>query len=389
MKKKLLVTGVLVILALAVAGWAIKAGKKGVQYRMEKVSRGDIVSVVTASGTINPVTTVQVGTQVSGTISTLYVDFNSRVRKGQLLARIDPATAQAQTDQARANLAVANANVTKAEAVLLDAERTYKRDQELIAGDFIARSELDVAETNHSQAQASLNAVKAQVGQAQAALRVAETNLGYTSIISPVNGIVISRNVDVGQTVAASFTTPTLFSIAQDVTKMQVDVTVDEADIARIQVGQDTEFTVDAYPDEPFRGQVTQVRNAPTTVQNVVTYDVIVTVANPDLKLKPGMSANISFVVDRRNNVLRIPEIALRFKLPGASAGKRVDMKGGIGVWILENGKPMRVEVKTGPSNGTYTELVSGQLQEGQDLITDMQQGSKKATTNSVPMFRP
>ena len=308
---------VLLILAAVLAGggfYLLKNRENGVQFKTVKVSRGEIRATVTATGTVSAVTTVLVGTQVSGTIKQIFVDFNSPVKKGQLLAQIDPALSEAKVAQTRANLKAAEANVEKAEAALQDAERTLERNRTLFARNFIARSDLDSAETNRVSALAQLNLTKAQVEQQRAALKQEETNLNYTRILSPVDGIVISRNVDIGQTVAASFQTPTLFSIAQDLTRMQIDTNVDEADIGKVKVGQSVQFTVDAYPDHTFSGRVSEIRNAPTTIQNVVTYNVIVKVANPELKLKPGMTANVSIVTAVERNILTIPNAALRFK---------------------------------------------------------------------------
>ncbi len=312
--KKILVAVVLTVV-LALGGFYFLKGKgNGVQFKTVKVSRGEIRATVTATGQVSAVTTVLVGTQVSGTVKQLFADYNSQVKKGQLLAQIDPALSEAKVAQTRANLQAAVANVEKAEATLKDAERTLERNRTLFARNFIARSDLDTADTNRLSALAQLNVAKAQVEQQRAALKQEETNLNYTRILSPVDGIVISRNVDIGQTVAASFQTPTLFSIAQDLTRMQIDTNVDEADIGKVKVGQSVQFNVDAYPDHTFSGKVSEIRNAPTTIQNVVTYSVIVKVANPELKLKPGMTANVSIVTAVERNVLTIPNAALRFK---------------------------------------------------------------------------
>lgn len=376
MKKKIIIISVLLI-TIIVTGlffYVHRDGKKS-SYKTEKVSRGEIKSIVTATGTVNAVTTVSVGTQVSGTVKKLFVDYNSSVKKGQLLAQIDPSTFQGQVDQARANLLSAQANMEKTAVSVTDARRTYERNRELFAQNFIAKSELDTAETNLHSAEAQYKVTQAQIGQAHAALKIAETNLQYTNIISPVNGIVISRSVDVGQTVAASFQTPTLFSIAQDLTKMQINTSVDEADIGRVQTGQEVSFTVDAYPDAIFAGKVSEVRNAPTTVSNVVTYDVIVKVDNPQLKLKPGMTANVSITIEMHPDVLRVPNAALRFKPAEMRDGKgmRTEQREtkGTKVWILEKDKPRPAQVTIGLSDGNYTEILSGQLSAGQEIITD------------------
>jgi HlyD family secretion protein len=364
---------IVVALALGVAGffWFSKKGSEP-KFRTEKVSTGDITSTVTASGTVNAVTTVLVGTQVSGTIKEIFVDFNSVVKKGQMIALIDPATFEAQVEQARAGLLTAKANLERSEATLADALRAMNRAKELIAKDLIAKSESDTAETNFLTAQAQVSASKAQVSQAEASLKNAETNLRYTKIISPVDGIVVSRNVDVGQTVAASFQTPTLFTIAQDLTKMQINANVDEADIGRIKAGMDAEFTVDAYPEMTFEGKVFQVRNAPIIIQNVVTYDVVIKVDNPDLLLKPGMTANVSIILSTHNDVLRIPKAALRFS-PGPPEKIRAarQQQKGPAVWILEKDTPKRIPVTLGISDGNYSELVSGDLSEGQEVIVE------------------
>jgi HlyD family secretion protein len=396
----------LVVLAAALAaGWSYFYRDKGnsIQFRTEKVTRGDIRATVTATGTLNAVTTVLVGTQVSGTIKEIFVDFNAQVRQGQLLAQIDPALPQAKVAQARANLLSAEAGVEKAESALREAQRVWERNRTLFARDYIARSELDTAETNAQSAAAQLKVSQAQVAQARAALQQEETNLRYTQILSPVNGTVISRNVDIGQTVAASFQTPTLFNIAEDLTRMQVETSVDEADIGRVRVGQAVEFTVDAYPDQPFSGRIHEIRNAPTTVQNVVTYNVIVRVANPNLKLKPGMTANVSIITAVEKAVLKIPNAALRFKWTpaaktsdserdrgkgqgkgqgkgkgegrgdgaarpakpvGAAAGAPSQM-----LWILEERTPRRVMVKLGISDGNETAVLAGELLAGAAVI--------------------
>jgi HlyD family secretion protein len=350
--KKYLILAAVLLGALSVGVYLLypTLGQKGgnQKFRTIKVDRGDISSVVTATGTINPVVNVLVGSQVSGTIKALYADFNSRVKEGQVIAQIDPAIFEAQVEQGRANvlnaqanllnaqanLRNAQANLNKAEIVIIDAGRTLERNKELVERKVIAQATLDTAQTNYDTAIAQRDVAKAQlesaksqvessraqVEQAKAALKVGETNLRYTTIRSPVNGTVISRNVDVGQTVAASLQAPTLFTIAKDLTQMQVDTNVSEADIGRVAQGQDATFTVDAYPERIFRGKVAEIRNAPITVQNVVTYDVVIQVANPDLKLKPGMTANVNVLVEHREGVLKIPNAALRFRLESAKA---------------------------------------------------------------------
>ena len=374
MKKVFIVGGIIVLLAVLGAFVFLRSKENEPKFRTEKVTKGDIVMTVTATGTVNAVITVQVGTQVSGTIKRLYADFNSHVKKGQLIAQIDPALFEEQVSQSKANLLAAKANQEKAEATLVDAKRTRDRNKELVSKGLIAQSDFDTSDTNYETAKAGVSAAKAAVAQADAALRNAQTNLGYTRIVSPVDGTVVSRNVDVGQTVAASFQTPTLFTIAQDLTKMQIDTSVDEADIGKVKVGEDVDFTVDAYPDVTFKGKVGQVRISPITVQNVVTYDVVVNVDNPVRPngdaplLKPGMTANVSIIVAEKKDVLKISNAALRFR---PSEKVKPKQQKGSGVWILENGRPKRIAVTTGIGDGNYTEISAGDIREGQDVIVE------------------
>ncbi|MDI6743916.1 MAG: efflux RND transporter periplasmic adaptor subunit [Thermodesulfovibrionales bacterium] len=386
--KKILIA-VAAVLIVAVAAFFLYSKKEnGLKFRTEKVSKGDIVETVTASGNVNAVTTVLVGTQVSGTIKAIYADFNSPVKNGQLIAQIDPATFEAQVEQSRANLLSAKANLEKAEASFIDAKRTFERNKGLFSKDLIARSELDTSETNYETAKAQINSSKAQVAQAEASLKVAETNLRYTRIISPVDGIVVSRNVDVGQTVAASFQTPTLFTIAQDLTKMQIDTNVAEADIGKVRQGQDVEFGVDAYPGVIFKGKVSQVRNAPINIQNVITYDAVILVGNPQLKLKPGMTANVSIIISLKKDILRIPNAALRFSMPDRDKDKsQKTQQKGAGVWIIADGKPKRISVSIGVSDGSYTELQSGEIKEGQEVIVESLTKPKQKSGTTPRMF--
>jgi HlyD family secretion protein len=393
LKKKKVIIGATVALVLIIIAVIILFNRKGSgpEFRTEPVTRGDIQQTVTATGNVNAVTTVQVGTQVSGTIKILYVDFNSRVKKGQIIAQIDPSTFESQVLQARANLLSAQANLEKAEATLTNDKKTFDRNKELFSKNLIAQSDLDTAETNYQTDKALVNSAKASIEQAKASLDYAKQNLSYTKIVSPVNGVVISRNVDVGQTVAASFQTPTLFTIAEDLTKMQIDTNVAESDVGGVKDGQDVEFTVDAYPDTTFKGKVWQIRQAPITVQNVVTYDVVIQVNNKDLKLMPGMTANVSIIFSTRQDVLRITNAALRFRFSdkpsgaGSSAGA-MEKKGPV-VWVLENGKPKRISVTLGISDGNYTEVVSGDLKEGQQLIVESLRKGKGPSATTPRMF--
>jgi HlyD family secretion protein len=365
---------------------ALMFGCKGdsPSYRTDPVTRGDIQQAVTATGTVNAVTTVLVGTQVSGTIKSLYVDFNSRVKKGQLIAQIDPSTFESQVQQAQANLLSAQANLEKAQTALANDKKTFDRNKELLSKNLIAQSDLDTAETNYQTDKAQVASAKALIEQAKASLDYARQNLAYTKIVSPVYGVVISRNVDVGQTVAASFQTPTLFTIAQDLTKMQIDTNVAESDIGVVKLGQEVDFTVDAYPDTTFEGKVWQIRQAPITVQNVVTYDVVIQVNNKDFKLMPGMTANVSIVIQTRHDVLRITNAALRFRFsdkPAGAAPAGAGEKKGPSIWVLENNKPKRVSITPGISDGNYTEVVSGDLKEGQQTIVEALRKGKAAAT--------
>jgi HlyD family secretion protein len=389
--KKAVIFVIIVIIVGASAYFILKRENSGNNYKTEKVEKGDIQLTVTATGTVNAVVNVQVGTQVSGTISTIFVDYNSLVKKGQLLAQIDPANFESQVAQAKANLSSAEANHRKTQVVLADNLRTLARNKALLKKDFVSQSDVDTAQTNADSASAQVDAAKAQVEQMKAALKVAETNLGYTRILSPVDGTVISRNVDVGQTVAASYQTPTLFTIAQDLREMQIDTNVDEADIGKIKNMQSVEFTIDAYPDMTFKGVVSEVRNSPTTVSNVVTYDVIVKVDNLDLKLKPGMTANVTIIIDEKKDVLKVPDSALRFK--PAQTSKNTNGRNGSAVWVMDNGKIKRIPVRTGISDGSYTEVVSGGIREGNEVITESADSDKDTAKSSSrhvgppPMF--
>ena len=392
---KKIVFGIILLIILGVAGFLLLRGNGGggPVYRTEPLTRGSIQETVNASGTINPVTTVQVGTQVSGRVLELYADFNSRVTKGQVIARIDPAQCLAQEEQAVANRLAAQANVEKAEAQVHDAEIKLRRARELLSQNLLSQDEFDSAQVAWDTARASVSGSRAQLVQAEASLKLARTNLGYTTIVSPVDGMVVSRTVDVGQTVAASFQTPTLFSIAQDLTRMQISASVDEADIGQVAEGQEVVFTVDAYPDREFKGEVTQVRNAPVVVQNVVTYDVIIAVDNADLKLKPGMTASTSIIVNRADGVLKIPNAALRVKVGPPGGGKRgpvgaarSEKPRGPVVWVLERGKPAPVSIRPGISDGSFTALAEGELAEGREVIVEVTGLAAERPRNGSPI---
>ncbi len=299
--KKVLIGAALVVVVVAAGVLLLSKEKKtGPRFRKEKVTSGSVVATVTATGTLSAVTTVKVGSQVSGIIARLHADFNDEVRKGQLLAELDPTPFQTSVDQRRADLERAKVELRNAELVLARAKK-------LLEAQLQAQSEYDTAMANRDGAAAA-------VEQSAAALRQAETNLAYARIASPIDGVVVNREYDIGQTVAASFQAPTLFTIAQDLTKMQVLTNIDEADIGRVKEGQEATFTVDAFAERTFRGTVSQIRLSPQTVQNVVTYPVLIDVANPDLRLRPGMTANVLVPVDRRDGVLRVANAALRFR---------------------------------------------------------------------------
>ena len=398
MRRFLLITSVLLV-GLAIGGYVFFNGERKipVRYRTAAVERGAVVSVVTATGSINPVVSVQVGTQVSGMIKSLHADFNSIVKAGDIVAVIDPEPFSARRDQAASNLEMAKANVARAKNEQAQRQRELNRAKSLAAQQFVSQNDVDMAMTNAQGADAQVNVSMAQVKQAEAAMNAAELDLKYTTIRSPVNGIVVARNVEVGQTVAASFATPNLFLIALDLTKMQVDTYVSESDIGGITEGKDASFTVDAYPGVPFAGTIRQVRLAPIAVQNVVTYNVVIGVENKDLRLKPGMTANVSIVVAQREDVLKVPNAALRFVPPksevasrpsgGANqeAGARALVAGGgpptRPLWMeADNGEPVPVKVQIGISDGAYTEVLSEGLAVGDEVIVGIEQprGLKK-----------
>jgi HlyD family secretion protein len=371
-----------VVGAVVVAGWLwMRRGKNGTQYQTAEVARGDLTQTVTATGQLNPVVNVQVGSQISGMIHKLFVDFNSPVKEGQVIAQIDPATYQA-------NLAQTEADLASARAALELAQVKANRARELREEQLIPQSDLD-------QALADLHQSEAAVKQKEAAVQKVKVDLARCTIYSPVDGIVIDRKVDVGQTVAASLSAPTLFVIANDLAKMQIEANVAEADIGGVEAGQEVEFTVDAFPQRTFRGKVTQIRNAPVTVQNVVTYDTIIEVANPDLKLKPGMTANVSIIVAHRDDALKIPNAALRYRPAGSAtnaaprirAGERVrgERRGARSVYVLKNSRPQPVQIKTGVSDGIFTEVLEG-LNEG-DLVITGAAAAREATQQPANPF--
>jgi HlyD family secretion protein len=392
MKRKLSIAVALVtVTGLSAAAMYARRDDDAPKVATDVVSRGSILTVITASGTIEAVDTVQVGSQVSGTIQELGADFNTIVRKGQVLARLDPSIIQAEIERAKANLLGAEADVERLTVMLKDAETKVGRAHELAARQLIAATELDAAELTRRTNEAQVRAAAAQVTQARAALSQAQVNLQKTVIASPIDGIVISRSVDLGQTVAASLQAPTLFTIAADLRQMQLKASIDESDLGSITEGQVVTFHVDAYPNDVFRGKVQQVRLNPVIEQNVVTYAAIISAPNAELKLKPGMTATLSVEVTRRDNVLRVPSAALRFKPTTsvltalgqpladsgrqASAGTPATTSGSVEtgatrgtVWIYEAEHIEQVPVTTGATDGSFTEIVDGDIREGTTL---------------------
>ncbi|HUQ10928.1 MAG TPA: efflux RND transporter periplasmic adaptor subunit [Steroidobacteraceae bacterium] len=409
----------IVLIILFVLYRCTKGGSDAPEYQTAPAEVTNVVSRVSTSGSLQAVVTVDVGSQVSGRIQELFADFNSPVRKGERIAKIDPSLFQAAVISAEANVSAALANVTRLTVAAEDAERQARRASEVYEQRLISETERDTAVANARSAQASVAQGKGQLAQTRAALETARTNLRYTDIVSPTDGVVISRAVNVGQTVAASLSAPVIFTIAQDLKKMEVHTNVAESDIGRLKPKMRVSFTVDAYPNEPFRGEIRDIRNAPQVVQNVVTYDAVIDVSNPDLKLKPGMTATVSVVTDRRRDVLAVPNAALRFRpdnagpgdaAPGggqgqfaAGGGRRQNAErggqrpdtGGAGqrqrgqssqrdgddenagpppvvkrnVYVLVNGEPQPREVTTGLTDGRVTEVTGGNLKEGENVI--------------------
>ena len=408
MRRAILIISVLAV-GLAIGGYVFFNGerKAPVRYRSAAVERGPVISLVTATGTINPVVSVQVGTQVSGMIKSLHADFNSVVKAGDIVAVIDSEPLRARRDQAASNLDMSKANTARARTDLAQRKREVDRVKSLVAQQFVSQNDVDVAVTNFQAAEAQMNVSAAQVKQAEAALNAVELELKYTVIRSPVNGIVVARNVEVGQTIAASFATPNLFLIALDLTKMQVDTNVSESDIGGITEGKEATFTVDAYPGYQFSGTIRQVRLSPINVQNVVTYNVVVNVDNQDLRLKPGMTANVSIVVAQRDAVLKVPNAALRFTPPTSGQVDRAKLgskptkeKGaeplaGAGrgtqapsrtVWKQgSTGELEPIHVQMGISDGVVTEILSEELAEGTLVVVGIERPKGERGGSDLP----
>jgi HlyD family secretion protein len=351
-----------------------------------EISRGSIVRVVTATGTVDPVITVEVGTYVSGPITAIYADYNASVKAGQLIAKIDPRPFQVKVDEAAASLANATAQLHKDIADQKYKRVAYERDAKLLKQKAVSQDALDSAQSASEQAAAQIELDRATIQQQQANLRDAELNLKYTDIVSPVSGTVIAREVDVGQTVAASLQTPTLFLIAKDLTKMQVDSNVSEADIGEVRAGQKAKFTVDAY-DRTFEGLVKQVRQNPSTTQNVVTYDVVVSADNPQMLLAPGMTANVKIITQERANVLRAPLQAIRYESIAASPDREETAQENLQafLWIPDGAKRKRLPVQTGVRDAKFAEIISDHVHPGTTILIEPAAQSETNSANQPP----
>jgi HlyD family secretion protein len=378
--RKFIWAGIVLLLILIGVwyAWVDGRSRTTMEYRTVPIQREFILATVGATGTINPVTSVQVGAQVTGKINSLHADFNSVVKAGDVIARIDPSLFRTRREQAKAGLINAEASLNRARVDLAQRKREYERTTKLFSRELVSQNELDLAMTAYEMASADVEIASAQVNQARALLNNAELDLRYTVIRSPVDGIVIARNVEVGQTVTSGFTTPDLFLIALDLTKMQVNTNVSEADIGGVREGQEAVFTVDAYQNVVFTGVVRQIRKAPIIVQNVVTYDVVVAVENRDLRLSPGMTANVSITLVKKDDVLAVPNAAIRFSpdpsLLAKFAGGPVDESDrtvtGRTVWkIGDRGEPLPVRLVVGITDGRVTEILDGDIREGEQVI--------------------
>ena len=364
--KKYLIYGIALLAIFGICYKMLTKNTTGTVYKTQKIENGDIMENITASGTINPLSTVSVGSQASGRIAEIYVDYNSVVKKGQLLALIDQENAKATVQQREAALEIAKAQVAVEENNIKYYKKALNRISKLNASKYSTEKDLEAAERDYDNSVAQLALEQAQVKQAQASLDSAKTELSYTEIKAPVDGIVISKAVEVGQTVAASFETPEIFSVAEDLTKMQIEASVVEADIAKVKEGQKVRFTVDSYADDYFYGVVTQVRNEATTTSNVVTYTVVIGIDNTEMKLKPGMTANVEIITAEEKDVMLVPNQALRFYIDDSDNAKRYKDRG---VWIMKNGKPERVTVKIGVSDDDNTQILESSLKIGDAVI--------------------
>jgi HlyD family secretion protein len=413
-KKVIIGIVVLVVAAGIVFGFTYfnRNNNSGLQYEKATIDKGTVTALVDTTGTLNPVIIVDIGSQVSGKIENIYVDFNSRIKGGQILAELEQLTFQTKVQQNEANYLSSVAVLDKSKVSLENSKKKYERAKSLFEKDLISYEELESAEVQYLSAKADLQSSDARLEQAKAQLDTSKVDLSYTIIKSPIDGVVINRNINVGQTVAASFQAPVLFQVANDLTKMQVECSVDEADIGRVKEGQTAQFTVDAFPNDNFTGVVKQVRYSPEVIQNVVTYTTIVDVENPDMKLRPGMTATISIVVGEAKNALRVSNSALRFQPPpevlqalfeemrremqakrgqnsqavGQSENRRPHgnfqmgqgsrgmgsrMRDRARVWVQdETGKLKMVSIRTGVTDNVFTEITGGDIKEGQEVIT-------------------
>ncbi len=364
MSKKKIIVIFSIIIALSLLLFFVLRKPAKSKYETATVIEKNIIQTVEATGTVNPVQTVSIGSQISGIIKEIYVDYNSHVKKGQLLALIDPALTQAQVNQAEATLKSKISTYEKAKSTLEYNKKKYERLKVLHQKDYISKDDLDLAKSNYYAQKAATEAAAADIAQAKASLQTSKTNLRYTKIISPVDVVVISKEVEIGQTVAASFQTPTLFKVAKDLSDMQIETSVSEADIGKVREGQEVLYTIDGYPDRIFKGEVAQVRLASTTTNNVVTYSVIIDVENEDGVLLPGMTANVEIITSKKEHALVVPNMALKFT-PDIK-GKKYDNQG---VWIINKGKLQRVDVKVGVSDDAHTEVASDKIQKGTVVI--------------------
>jgi HlyD family secretion protein len=392
----LIISGLVLLFCGGLAWWWASRGPQPMTYTVAIVSRAPVSKVVNSTGTVNPVLTIMVGTYVSGVIQDLSCDYNTQVRKGQLCAKIDPRPYQTVVDQDRANVSTAKAQFEKDKASLAYAKLTFDRDTSLLKDGVVSQDTFDDAKSVYDQLQAQIGVDEATIAEHEAELNTAEVNLGYTDITSPVDGTVVSRNVTMGQTVAASFQTPTLFLIATDLTKMQVDTNVSESDMGNLREGDKASFTVEAFPNRTFEGMVVQVRQSPQTVQNVVTYDIVVAVDNRALALKPGMTATTRIITDERKDVLRLPDQAFRYVPRGLSGGSSQPSAANVSlppggsskessIWVLRDGHPHRIPVKLGLDDDSYTEIVSGELQVGDQVITSEQRRARRQNSGATP----
>ncbi|MBE7708551.1 MAG: efflux RND transporter periplasmic adaptor subunit [Cyanobacteria bacterium SIG27] len=380
MKKRYMILGA-IIAALVLLGLMSFVKNGSTKYTTKPISKATIIQSVEASGTIKPINTIAVGTQVSGTVQKIYVDYNSVVKKGDLLAELDPSLFQANVDQSNAKLRNAKASYQRVKATLNYKENNYKRYKHLFEKNYVSRDDVELAESNYLQAKADLDAATAEVSAASASLENNLTNLRYSKITSPVDGTVISRAVDVGQTVAASFNTPTLFEVAKDLTQMQIETSVSEADIGKIKVGQKATYTLDGYQDKKFHGEVTQVRLASTTTNNVVTYTVIVSVDNSEGFAIPGMTANVSIKVNEAKDVLCVENRAFKVSLDDT---KKYEKQG---IWILTSSGPKRYDIVVGASDDNKSQIISDEIKEGDKVIISVISPNKKQPQRSPRPF--